>query len=229
MRFASNRFLKGMLLAVIAGASASSLSAAEPDTSGVVRIRKAKPATTEAVSSSVVIRGQNCNDSPTSLIPMMSDASDNISDFYEATYGQSGGDWRTAQHTPGSLRYRTQQASLLRAHRTNNFTGYMVDGHCPDGSPYPGHHFGLKQYLACKFGYFIPTGNGGAGTPIMGKYARVYPQDPNYFDQRDGQIYGAQGYGVPMAVPLAPVVGHTYNYGWGLPSSRLTPVSRVAY
>jgi len=26
-------------------------------------------------------------------------------------------------------------------------------------------------------------------------------------------------------VPMAPVVNHTYNYGWGIPSSRLTPVS----
>jgi len=25
------------------------------------------------------------------------------------------------------------------------------------------------------------------------------------------------------------VVGHTYNYGWGIPSSRLTPVSRPNY
>lgn len=87
----------------------------------------------------------------------------------------------------------------------------------------------MCNYFRCKFGYFIPTGAGGAGVPYCGKYARVYPQDPYYFDQRDGQAWGAQGYGMPMAVPLAPVVGHTYNYGWGTPSSRLTPVSRPAY
>lgn len=87
----------------------------------------------------------------------------------------------------------------------------------------------MVNYFRCKFGYFIPTGAGGAGVPYCGKYARVYPQDPYYFDQRDGQAWGAQGYGMPMAVPLAPVVGHTYNYGWGTPSSRLTPVSRPAY
>jgi hypothetical protein len=84
------------------------------------------------------------------------------------------------------------------------------------------------QWLKYKFGYFIPTGNGGTGTPLFGKYARVYPQDPSYFDQRDGQLYSAQGYGVPVAVPLAPVVGHQYNYGWGIPSSRLTPISHPA-
>ena len=88
---------------------------------------------------------------------------------------------------------------------------------------------GMVDYFRCKFGYFIPTGAGGAGAPFCGKYSRVYPQDPHYFDQRDGQAWGAQGYGLPMAVPLAPVVGHTYNYGWGSPSSRLTPISRPAY
>lgn len=88
--------------------------------------------------------------------------------------------------------------------------------------------YAMKQYLRCKFGYFIPTGNGGAGTPLVGTYARVYPQDPSYFDGRDGQLWGAQGYGVPVAVPLAPVVGHQYNYSWGVPSSRLTPISRLA-
>ncbi len=87
----------------------------------------------------------------------------------------------------------------------------------------------MCNYFRCKFGYFIPSGAGGAGVPWVGKYSRVYPQDPYYFDGRDGQAWAAQGYGVPMAVPLAPVVGHTYNYGWGIPSSRLTPVSRPTY
>lgn len=96
--------------------------------------------------------------------------------------------------------------------------------------PYRNHDSGysMVQYFRCKFGYFIPTGNGGAGAPLLGTYSRVYPQDPSYFDQRDGQLWAAQGYGVPVAVPLAPVVGHQYNYSWGTPSSRLTPVSRLA-
>ncbi|MEK6260186.1 MAG: hypothetical protein AABP62_16325 [Planctomycetota bacterium] len=97
-------------------------------------------------------------------------------------------------------------------------------GYCHDGTGEA-----MCDYFRCKFGYFIPTGAGGAGVPWCGKYSRVYPQDPYYFDQRDGQTWAAQGYGSPIAVPLAPVVGHTYNYGWGVPSSRLTPVSRPAY
>ncbi len=90
--------------------------------------------------------------------------------------------------------------------------GYRADGqYCPPGAN-------------CRHGH------GGYGrtrlgeNPIAGHYSMVYPVDPNYFDKRDGQVYAAQGYGGPVSVPLAPVVNHTYNYGWGIPSSRLTPV-----
>lgn len=80
-------------------------------------------------------------------------------------------------------------------------------------------------WARCKFGYFVPTGCGGAGCPPLGHYSMVYPVNPYHFDQRDGQVYAASGYGGPVSVPLAPVVHHTYNYGWGIPSSRLTPIS----
>ncbi len=59
-------------------------------------------------------------------------------------------------------------------------------------------------------------------------YSMVYPYNPWYFDRRDAQVYAAQGYGAPMTVPLAPNVTNQWNYGWGVPSSRLTPISRVA-
>lgn len=85
------------------------------------------------------------------------------------------------------------------------------------------------RWLRCKFGYFVPTGCGGAGCPPWGHYNMVYPVDPSYHDGRDGQVYAAQGYGGPVSVPLAPNVHHTYNYGWGIPSSRLTPVSHPTY
>lgn len=112
---------------------------------------------------------------------------------------------------------------------------YCPNGDCwgfDDGGKFGGNHpylsHGMFDYFKCKFGYFFPTGCGGAGCPPFGKYARVYPQNPNYFDQRDGQIWAAQGYGVPIATPLAPVVGHQWNYSWGTPASRLTPISRIA-
>jgi hypothetical protein len=83
------------------------------------------------------------------------------------------------------------------------------------------------EQLRCRYGYFIPTGCGGGGCAHLGNYNLLYAANPQYFDQRDGQLYSAQGYGVPMAVPLAPNVANTYNYGWGIPSSRITPISRV--
>jgi len=69
------------------------------------------------------------------------------------------------------------------------------------------------------------SGGDGKGVPLMGHYVVTYPVDPGYFDGRDGHVYAAQGYGGRVSVPHAPVVRHTYNYGWGIPSSRLTPVS----
>lgn len=84
---------------------------------------------------------------------------------------------------------------------------------------------GFNAYLRCKFGYFIHDGCGGAGCKPFGHYSVVYPVDPCYADARDGQVYAAQGVNGPVSVPLAPNVRHTYNYGWGVPSSRLTPVS----
>lgn len=51
-----------------------------------------------------------------------------------------------------------------------------------------------------------------------------YVQLGQYSDIRDTRLYSAQGYDVPVAVPLAPIVKHTYHYGWGVPSSRLVRV-----
>lgn len=81
------------------------------------------------------------------------------------------------------------------------------------------------NFLRCKFGYFCPSGGDGAGVPPWGCYNMVYPVNPSHFDGRDGQVYAAPGQGGPVSVPIAPVVNHTYNYGWGIPSSRLTPIA----
>ncbi len=85
----------------------------------------------------------------------------------------------------------------------------------------------LRAHIHGKFAYFHPMGNGGDGAPPFGCYHLVYPVDPGYSDPRDSQIYAAQGWGVPMSVPLAPTVRHTMNYSTGIPSSRLTPISNV--
>jgi hypothetical protein len=88
-----------------------------------------------------------------------------------------------------------------------------------------GHHF--ENDAGIGFGHDArERGRYGvcAGAPLAGHYSIAYPVDPSYFDRRDGQVYAAAGYGGPVSVPLAPVVNHAYNYGWGIPSSRLTPV-----
>ena len=53
------------------------------------------------------------------------------------------------------------------------------------------------------------------------------PVDGAYCDYRDRQVYSAEGYNVPVTVPLAPVV-RVYNYGWGVPSTRLSRVGNYA-
>jgi len=47
------------------------------------------------------------------------------------------------------------------------------------------------------------------------------PTNALYCDFRDRQLYAAEGFGDPVTVPLAPVC-RSFNYGWGIPSSRLT-------
>jgi len=143
--------------------------------------------------------------------------------------GYYGQDWRTTdwQNSNGwgsGLRARTQAHSMAWESRWYGHSGYgpsIYDNDCQGNA--------MLDYFRCKFGYFIPTGGGGRGVPWTGHYARVYPVNPHYSDPRDGQAYAAQGYGIPVSVPLAPVVGHTYDYSWGIPSSRLTPVSHPAY
>jgi hypothetical protein len=76
----------------------------------------------------------------------------------------------------------------------------------------------------CLFGWMIPSGCGGQGCPPVGKYHMTYADQPSYIDQRDTQLYAAQGYGMPMSVPLAPNVHHAYNYSSGIPASRITHI-----
>ena len=86
----------------------------------------------------------------------------------------------------------------------------------------------MGAHIRGKLAFLTPMGNGGAGAPPFGCYQLVYPVAPDYAHPNDmQQQYGAQGYGVPMSVPLAPNVRHTMNYSAGMPASRLTPISNV--
>ena len=75
------------------------------------------------------------------------------------------------------------------------------------------------------FGWMVPSGCCGQGCPPVGKYHMTYADQPDYADPRDAQMYAAQGYGMPMTVPLAPNVHQQYNYSWGVPASRITQIS----
>jgi hypothetical protein len=80
----------------------------------------------------------------------------------------------------------------------------------------------LANWMFDRLGLYTPAS---AHTAPIGTYKMVYPVNPSYNDPRDARIYGAQGAGIPIVVPLAPNVRSSYNYGSGLPASRLTPIS----
>ena len=88
-------------------------------------------------------------------------------------------------------------------------------------------HSGPHRYFGAFYAR-VPAFAGGDLERSREHFDTALSVDPNYFDQRDGKVYSAEGYGAPVAVPTAPTVHHTYNYGWGMPSSRITPISRPA-
>ena len=85
----------------------------------------------------------------------------------------------------------------------------------------------LAAHFHNKFNYFTPSGSCGEGAPLWGHYKRVYAAEPHYSHPSDSQVYASPMTGHPSAVPLPPNVHHQYNYSWGSPSSRLTPVSNI--
>ena len=98
---------------------------------------------------------------------------------------------------------------------------------CDDDCRRGGCNGGDCDKDGCSYcGLPYPNGCGGKGCAIIDHYSMVYATMPEYSDPRDGRVYSAEGFNVPVAVPLAPNVEYQYNYGWGIPSSRLTPVSR---
>ena len=75
--------------------------------------------------------------------------------------------------------------------------------------------------VRCSMAWLRPLTYWDAGAQVD-----IIALDPNYAHASDlNQGYAAQGYGGPVSIPQAPNVRSNYNYGWGLPSSRLTPTS----
>lgn len=88
------------------------------------------------------------------------------------------------------------------------------------------YHARNQRLSNTLFGWLVPSGCGGQGCPPVGKYQITYADQPDYADPQDGMAYGAQGYGIPVSVPLAPNVRQAYNYSWGTPSSRITQIGQ---
>jgi hypothetical protein len=99
--------------------------------------------------------------------------------------------------------------------------GEACDGNadCP-----PSAHCGIWHTCLCN-----PDHGYGCRFLDWHCYSMTYPVNPWYYDPRDTRVYAAVGFGAPMTVPIAPTVQTQVNYSWGIPSSRITPISRVAY
>ena len=110
----------------------------------------------------------------------------------------------------------------LFAHSVDSGTGSACRD-CYRGQSMSFHNKNAR--LADKlFGWMIPSGCCGQGCPPVGAYHMTYADQPDYINPNDTQIYATHQYGMPITVPLAPNVNHTYNYSAGIPSSRITTI-----
>jgi hypothetical protein len=96
------------------------------------------------------------------------------------------------------------QSSLMKC-GTLCFLTLMVSG------------LGSSAFAGGNCNCFRGSGGWGRGS------GSLYVNNSYYYDARDTRLYSAQKYNVPVTVPVAPVV-RTYNYGWGIPSARLSPI-----
>ena len=224
-----NLVQSALVVGLIASLTGGALIAQDSGQAGIVRISRPKMSDLtngQVTPTSAMMMDGSCNTSAGSPMSVGSEASSGacpVNNFAGNEIHYSGyptdNSWGSGFHR----RARAHSAAVGQICFGNS--GHHVGGmyyHDPSGQA-------MLEYFKCKFGYFIPTGGGGTGLPWVGHYSRVYPVTPYHNDPRDGQVWAAQGYGIPISVPLAPVVGHTYEYGWGVPSSRLVPVSNPAY
>ena len=144
--------------------------------------------------------------------------------------------WNGSTHTP--LNYRNEWAGYAPGFNTyptsNNDPnrGYTAYGHtggsccwwnkcggCQHDCAASRAEFGRR--FRCSMAWLKPLTYWDAGCQTD-----IIALNPGYAHPNDlHQGYAAQGYGGPVSIPQAPNVRSNYNYGWGLPSSRLTPTS----
>ena len=225
------RFALCLAVAALAASAGTATADDAADEVGVVRLADlAADSQPETAASIVQVRGQSPCDTPSCNAP----CGPSCDAPSCATPGCDG------CSSCGSSRY-TSNRCTLQSH--GKCRGNCSNGCCPHcGHPHSkiGNYLcaqsqqmkdrlacekaQLCSYLKCKFGYFIPAANCGTGVGLCTKYGMVYSLDPSYADPRDEARYAAPWYNMHVNVPLAPNVRHAYNYSWGVPSSRLTPV-----
>ncbi|MBX3441168.1 MAG: hypothetical protein KF774_02085 [Planctomyces sp.] len=231
---AFRNFVRGSLAGLLAVAATA--GAVAEDAEGVVRIRSLPSAAQTQVPQGTVIRGQSpawddAAEPTDGIIPAghrrrekleqraHKDAA-NCPPAYECppdAYAY-GADCPRSVLSNNCVAHRLRLCSMNHRYKNRMASAYI--SHCV--------HRECEEkfnWFRCKFGFFFPSGCCGQGCPPIGHYSMVYPLNPSYADGRDGQVYAAEEYAGPVSVPLAPVVHHQFNYGWGVPSSRLTPIS----
>jgi hypothetical protein len=185
--------------------------------------------------SGIALAGHLAEDSQDAQYLLVSDVRPASGGFAIETAGfHEVSDSCTQGYCPSSS-YGSGSGHFCPLHRKSNMHGYYGQEYCEecpeDHCDCPVCHFKrcckMPFCHLCDCLYSDCKGGWQREIPRYGFYHLAYPVNPYHFDQRDGRIYAAQGYGYPIGSPLAPNVEHTYNYGWGLPSSRLSPVSRM--
>lgn len=135
---------------------------------------------------------------------------------------------KPAQARPNSARTPAKSRVTPASYEVSNYaveSGSGDDIECPiDGSGLPGKRcrFDCRPQI-CANWYAHWNQLAYRLDSLVWKPRTYYPVRPDFSDPRDGQAYSAQGFGVPVTTPLAPVTRYSWNYSWGLPAARLTP------
>ncbi len=219
-------FRKWRLQLLFAGMLLPSLPAMADDTEGVVRLGRDSSTgivRLRAESQQLVIRAQSPDNltAPQTPIINLELATCEVESIDAAAAAGAGGHVCQDPNCQNPNCPNYCPGEIIEEGKCSRISNWFRKKFLHDDGQYDWHARRGNGYSQCR-------ANHTPEYPLAGKYHIAYPVDPAYFDRRDGQVYAAAGYGGPVSVPLAPVVNHTYNYSWGIPSSRLTPVLHPA-
>lgn len=129
-----------------------------------------------------------------------------------------------ANYAPGYYNYPTHRDPHRGYVAYSHSSGSCLFGKCADKDDCDSCKANIARRVRCSLAWLRPVTywDVGAQTDIIAV-------NPGYSHPNDMNAgYAAQGFGGPVTVPLAPNVRDAYNYSWGLPSSRLTPIGYPA-